>query len=139
MDVVACPAGADAVALRACIDAGARGLVLEGSGSGNLPPLVADAVAQLARDRPDVVVVAGTRVPRGEATATYAGTGGGAELARHGVLSCGHLRSGQARVLLTALISLAGAGGSGGAADPENAENAAAAVRSQWARYHLYS
>src|SRR5699024_5608185 len=36
VDVVACPPGADAAALHACIDAGARGLVLEGSGSGNL-------------------------------------------------------------------------------------------------------
>lgn len=132
VDVVACPPGADAAALTACVEAGARGLVLEGSGSGNLPPLVARAVTRLARDRPDVVVVASTRVPRGEATATYAGAGGGAELATRGVLSCGHLRSGQARVLLAALLSAVSDAGPG-------AGPAADEVRRQWDRYHLYS
>ncbi|EYT64350.1 L-asparaginase [Dietzia sp. UCD-THP] len=127
VDVVSCPPGSDAVALRACVGAGARGLVLEGTGSGNLPPLVAEAVADLAVERPDIVVATSTRVPRGEATPTYSGPGGGADLARRGVLSCGYLRSAQARVLLTALLSLAedGAG--------------ADAVRAQWSRFHLYS
>lgn len=130
VDVVACAPGSDATALRACVDAGARGLVLEGSGSGNLPPLVAEAVEELARERPDIVMVAGTRVPRGEATATYGGLGGGAELATRGVLSCGYLRSGQARVLLTALLDLA---------DGDDPAAAAAEVRRQWSRFHLYS
>lgn len=135
VDVVACPPGSDATALRACVDAGARGLVLEGSGSGNLPPLVAEAVTELTRDRPDIVLVAGTRVPRGEAAATYGGTGGGAELAARGVLSCGYLRSGQARVLLAALLDLA-EGAAPACADPAAA---ATEVRRQWSRYHLYS
>ncbi|AWH95182.1 L-asparaginase [Dietzia psychralcaliphila] len=141
VDVVSCPPGSDAVALGACVDAGARGLVLEGSGSGNLPPLVAEAVTELSVERPDIVVVTASRVPRGEATATYSGPGGGAELAKRGVLSSGYLRSAQARVLLTALLSLAdtnaGAGAEAGAdASPEAG---AAAVRRQWSRYHLYS
>jgi L-asparaginase len=130
VDVVSCPPGSDAVALRACVEAGARGLVLEGSGSGNLPPLVAEAVAELSVERPDVVVAIASRVPRGEATATYSGPGGGAELATRGVLSCGYLRPGQARVLLTALCSLTDA------ADPTEG---AAEIRRQWPRFHLYS
>ncbi len=129
VDVVACPPGSDATALHACVSAGARGLVLEGSGSGNLPPEVAGAVAQLAEERPDLVVVATSRVPRGEATATYGGHGGGAELATRGVLSAGYLRSGQARVLLAALLSTTDGAGADAAAD----------VRRQWDRYHLYS
>lgn len=115
VDVISCPPGSDATALRACVAAGARGLVLEGSGSGNLPPLVAEAAAELAAERPDLVMVAATRVPRGEASASYAGPGGGAELATHGVLNCGYLRSGQARVLLAALLSVAD--GTGPASD----------------------
>lgn len=125
VDVVACPPGSDGVALRACIDAGARAVVLEGSGSGNLPPLVATAVEELANERPEVVVVAGTRVPRGEAEPTYGGPGGGAELAKRGVLSCGYLRSGQARVLLAALLS--------------TTDGSASEVRGRWPRFHLYS
>lgn len=137
VDVVSCPPGSDAAALRACVAAGARGLVLEGSGSGNLPPLVAEAVAELAVERPDLVMVASTRVPRGEATASYAGAGGGADLATRGVLNCGYLRSGQARVLLAALLSVADAAGpSALTADPTEV---AKEVRRQWSRYHLYS
>ena len=135
VDVVACPPGSDAVALLACVDAGARGLVLEGTGSGNLPPAVADAVRRLAEDRPDVVVAVSTRVPRGEAGALYGGPGGGADLARCGVLTCGYLRSGQARVLLTGLLSQAG---SEGATADEGAAAVAAEVRRLWGRHHLY-
>lgn len=128
VDVVACPPGSDATALRACVDAGARGLVLEGSGSGNLPPAVAEVVLELARTRPELVLVTSSRVPRGEAAPTYGGRGGGAELMAAGVLSCGYLRSGQARVLLGALLSIAG-----------ETSGAATTVRRQWSRYHLYA
>lgn len=128
VDVIACPPGSDATALHACVDAGAQGLVLEGSGSGNLPPAVAEAVAELAGARPDLVLVTSSRVPRGEATPAYGGRGGGAELTALGVLSCGYLRSGQARVLLGALLSLAG-----------GTPGAATTVRRQWSRYHLYA
>lgn len=130
VDVVACPPGSDATALRACVAAGARGLVLEGSGSGNLPPLVADAVKDLVANRPDIVMTTSSRVPRGEATPSYGGVGGGAELAEIGVLSCGYLRSGQARVLLAGLLSLTDSA--------LNEASAAAEVRRQWPRFHLY-
>lgn len=149
VDVLACSPGSDATALRACVDAGARGLVLEGTGSGNLPPLVGDAVAELATERPDIVVVAGTRVPRGEATATYGGRGGGAELATRGVLNVGYLRSGQARVLLAALLSVADdsatadaatSAGEAGEAEVSEARMASAnVVRQRWSRFHLYN
>lgn len=139
VDVVACPPGSDAVALRACVAAGARGLVLEGSGSGNVPPLVAEAVIELTTDRPDIVVTTSSRVPRGEATPTYGGQGGGAELAARGVLSCGYLRSGQARVLLAALLSLPDADAANHD-ETGNTESAmvAAEVRRRWSRFHLY-
>lgn len=130
VDVVACPPGSDAVALRACVDAGARGLVLEGLGAGNLPPLVAEAVADLATERPGIPVVLTSRVPRGEATATYGGSGGGATLADRGVLTSGYLRAGQSRVLLAGLLSIAVVRCSESPADD---------VRRQWPRYHLYT
>lgn len=132
VDTVACPPGSDATALRACVGAGARGLVLEGSGSGNLPPRVAEAAVELSETHPELVVVTSSRVPRGEATPTYGGRGGGAGLASAGVLSCGYLRSGQARVLLGALLSLAGTDSGDGA-------EVATGVRRQWSRYHLYA
>ncbi|OFS17877.1 hypothetical protein HMPREF3086_08195 [Dietzia sp. HMSC21D01] len=86
-------------------------------------------------------------MPRGEVTATYGGRGGGAELAARGVLSAGYLRSGQARVLLAALLSVA----EGAEADVDvdadaDAEtradtdvDAAARVRREWSRFHLYN
>ena len=104
VDTIAAFPGADDSALRAAVAAGARGLVVEGLGSGNLPPALADGLRDALAVDPDLVVVVTTRVPRGTVQPVYGGTGGGAALARAGVLFGGRLRSGQARVLLACLL-----------------------------------
>jgi len=108
VDVLAAAPGGDDAALRAVQDAGADGIVVEGFGSGNVPPALASSGLRSALEaRPDLGVVVTSRVPRGEVTAVYGGTGGGAELARSGVLFSGHLRAGQAWVLLACLLQVA--------------------------------
>ena len=47
----ACYPDADATALRACVDAGARGIVLEATGAGNANPAICAAVARAHRRR----------------------------------------------------------------------------------------
>jgi L-asparaginase len=103
VDVVPCYPDADDTALRACVEAGARGVVLEATGAGNANPAICAAVAGLTAA--GVVVVTSTRVAAGPVVAIY-GVGGGVDLARAGAVPSGLLRPSQARILLAALLGL---------------------------------
>jgi L-asparaginase len=103
VDVAACYPDADGTVLRACADAGARGLVLEATGAGNANPAICAAVAELGAA--GIVVVTSTRVAAGPVTPIY-GDGGGVDLLRAGAVPSGLLRSSQARMLLAALLGL---------------------------------
>jgi len=103
VDVVACYPDADGTALRACADAGARGIVLEATGAGNANPAICAAVAELASA--GVVVVTSTRVAAGPVAAIY-GDGGGVDLLAAGASPSGLLRPSQARILLAALLGI---------------------------------
>lgn len=103
VDVAPCYPDADATALRAFADAGARGIVLEATGAGNANPTICAAVAELTAA--GVVVVTSTRVAAGPVTAIY-GDGGGVDLLAAGAVPSGLLRPSQARMLLAALLGL---------------------------------
>jgi L-asparaginase len=103
VDVVPCYPDADATALRACVEAGARGIVLEATGAGNANAAICTAVAELTAA--GVVVVTSTRVAAGPVTPIY-GDGGGVDLLRAGSLPSGLLRPSQARMLLVALLGV---------------------------------
>jgi L-asparaginase len=103
VDVVPCYPDADATALRACVDAGARGIVLEATGAGNANPAICAAVAELTAA--GLVVVTSTRVAAGPVTPIY-GDGGGVDLLAAGAVPSGLLRPSQARMLLAALLGL---------------------------------
>jgi L-asparaginase len=103
VDVVPTYPDADATALRACVDAGARGIVLEATGAGNANPAICAAVAEVVTA--GVVVVTSTRVAAGPVAAIY-GDGGGVDLLAAGAVPSGLLRPSQARILLGALLGI---------------------------------
>ncbi|MEJ6020505.1 asparaginase [Corynebacterium sp. H113] len=103
VDIVPAYAGADGSMVDAAITAGARGLVIEGLGAGNVPTQFAEAVARAVQA--DIPVVMCTRVPRGDVFAAYGGLGGGASLQQQGVISAGCVHAPQARVILAAAIA----------------------------------
>jgi L-asparaginase len=82
---------------------GAAGLVLEGTGLGNVPGSAEPGV-RAALDRGLPVVVA-TRVPAGGTGAVYGGPGGGVTLRDVGVIGAGTLTGGKARLLLMLLLA----------------------------------
>ncbi|SDQ12665.1 asparaginase [Quadrisphaera sp. DSM 44207] len=102
VDVVPSYPGADGALLRAAVDAGARAVVLEGTGAGNANPALVAAVADVA-DR-GVLVAVTTRVHAGPVAPAYGG-GGGADLVAAGAVPLTRLRTLQAVVLLAALLA----------------------------------
>jgi len=85
---------------------GAAGLVLEGTGLGNVPGTAERGIrAALERGLP---VVNATRVPTGGTGAVYGGPGGGVTLRDLGVIAAGSLSAAKARLLL--MLLLAGGG-----------------------------
>jgi L-asparaginase len=81
----------------------AAGLVVEGTGLGNVPGSAERGIrAAIARGLP---VVVATRVPTGGTGAVYGGPGGGVTLRDAGVIAAGGLSAAKARLLLMLLLA----------------------------------
>jgi L-asparaginase len=104
VDLVKIVAGADARLLEASLETGARGIVLEALGRGNVPPAVLPGVRRWAEAGRPVVVT--SRSLRGRVLDTYAYPGGGHELREMGAIFADHMTGQQARIELMLAIGV---------------------------------
>ncbi len=87
--------GAGAGAIERALNAGVGGVVVEGTGLGNVTAAIGDAIREAVESVP--VVVAG-RPPAGPTEPVYGTPGGAVTLADHGVVFAGDLPAAKARV-----------------------------------------
>ena len=90
--------GTDDRLLRASIETGAHGLVIEGTGAGNVPPAAVPAIHDAIKAGLQVVIT--SRCGSGSVAPLYGYDGGGAQLQKMGCVLGGDLVGQKARVLL---------------------------------------
>lgn len=105
VDLQVIAAGVDDALIRASLARGARGLVLEATGCGNVPPAVLPGIrAALAKGVPVVVV---SRCGEGRVAPIYGYEGGGRGLRDMGVIFGGDLPGPKARIRLMVVLGVA--------------------------------
>jgi len=107
VEIVAMYGGADGRLVRAAVDQGARGVVVQALGMGNMnQPMFAAIKDAIGRGVP---VVVASRVPEGRVLPSYGFEGGGRTLADAGAVMAGDLSPQKARILLMLLLQEGGA------------------------------
>jgi L-asparaginase len=99
--IVKAVSGSDSAMIHWLIDQGTRGIVLEGSGAGNVPSDMMDGIERAIGAQIPVVLT--SRTVWGFLSPTYgsgAASGGGFDLMRMGVIPASHLPSPKARIAL---------------------------------------
>jgi L-asparaginase len=92
--------------VRASLRAGARGLVLEATGCGNVPPAVLPGIREALASGVPVVMV--SRCPEGRVSPAYGYEGGGQRLREMGVIFGEDLPGPKARIKLMVALGLSG-------------------------------
>jgi L-asparaginase len=98
VDIVAAYAGVDGTLLRAAVAAGAKGVVIQALGLGNVNIPMYEAVKEAIAA--GVAVVISTRVANGRVLPVYGTTGGGKTLQEAGAVFADNLSPPKARILL---------------------------------------
>ena len=102
VDLLKMVAGSDDRLVRLALESGANGLVIEGTGRGNVPPQVIPGI-QSAIDQGIPVVIA-TRCLQGRVLDTYGYEGSGRDLRKRGAIFAGFLPGPKARIKLMVVL-----------------------------------
>ena len=86
-----------------CLDEGDKGIVIEGMGRGNIPPMMVDGIRRAISLKVPVVLV--SRCHEGRVFASYGYEGGGKELRNLGVIFGDTLSGQKARIKLIVALS----------------------------------
>lgn len=103
VDLIKATAGGDDRFLRCSLSAGAKGIILEAMGRGNLPPAMKPGIEAATHAR--VPVVISSRYGAGSVQERYGYSGGGHDLAQLGVIFAGRLTGLKSRMKL--MVALA--------------------------------
>ena len=106
VDLHTMAAGVDDVLLRASLARGARGIVIEATGAGNVPPTALPGIEAAIAARVPVVVV--SRCFSGRVAPVYGYEGGGQMLRERGVIFGGDLPGQKARIKLMVALGVSG-------------------------------
>lgn len=98
VDLIKCGIGMDSRLLNFCVDSGAKGIVIEAMGRGNIPPHMVQGVEYALKNNVAVVMV--SRCPMGRVLDTYGYEGAGRSLRNLGVIFGGSLPGQKARIKL---------------------------------------
>ena len=104
VNLIKCVAGMDSRLIKYCVDTGARGIVIEALGRGNVPPTMLEGIQYAINNEIALVMV--SRCPTGRVLDTYGYEGGGRQLRNLGVILGGNLPGEKARIKLMLALSL---------------------------------
>ncbi len=102
VDLIKVTSGMDGRYIKASIDNGAHGLIIEAFGRGNLPPTMLPEIKNAISK--NIIVIAVSRAYTGRVLPEYGYSGGGKDLMKSGVLLGGDLRGPKARIKLMCLL-----------------------------------
>ncbi|HAX72411.1 MAG TPA: L-asparaginase [Firmicutes bacterium] len=98
-------AGMDSMILNFLVEKGVKGIVIEGMGRGNVPPLMMEGIRHALEAKIPVVLV--SRCPMGRVLGSYGYDGGGKQLEDLGVIFASNLNGQKARIQLMLAITAA--------------------------------
>lgn len=97
-------AGMDSSLINYCIESGAKGIVIEAMGRGNIPPMMVNGIKNAISKGIKIVLV--SRCPMGRVLDSYGYEGGGKKLRNLGVIFGGSLNGQKARIKLMLALSV---------------------------------
>ncbi|ABR48361.1 Asparaginase/glutaminase [Alkaliphilus metalliredigens QYMF] len=104
VDLIKCVAGMDDRFLKFSVDSGAKGIILEAMGRGNIPPAMIPGVEYAIKNNVAVVMI--SRCPTGRVLDTYGYEGAGRHLRNIGVILGGSLPGQKARIKLMLALTV---------------------------------